>query len=72
MEINIGNNSIYKDAKIVADSTTIELGLMDSKEAKELAQTFLSAAYDLIASDQHEALDAITVAENILSGDEHE
>ena len=48
MEILIRKNTIYLDVKVKYGNTTIEIGLLDDKERKELAQILLGAASELL------------------------
>ena len=48
MEIVIHWNTKYQDISIHDGGTTIDLGLHDERERKELAQKFLTAAEELL------------------------
>ena len=48
MDITVYFNSKYKELKFLADNVSYESGLLDEKEAKELALKLLDAAYELL------------------------
>lgn len=48
MNIYIRDNGKYKDVQIEVNGTTIDLGLQDNKECKELAKTLFEAAQELL------------------------
>lgn len=49
MEIITRKNDRYLDVKMKHDGLTIEIGLLDEKEQKELALILLAAAIELLA-----------------------
>ena len=49
MDIIIRNNHPYKDVSIVAGGTTIDLGLLDAEEVKELVGALGVAIGELLS-----------------------
>ena len=47
MDILVRDNTPYKDVTISANGITIELGLFDKDETKNLIATLLEAVHDL-------------------------
>ena len=54
MEIIINWNAKYQDISIRYGGTTLDLGLHDERERKELAQIFLAAAEELLDGMEYE------------------
>ena len=55
MKIIINWNAKYQDISIQHGGTTIDLGLHDKRERKELAQIFLDAVEELLNGMEDEA-----------------
>lgn len=48
MEISVRKNEHYRDVVFKEGNTTLDLGLLDVEETRQLASSFLSAVYDLV------------------------
>ena len=56
IDINIRRTSIYMEAEITFGGTVFCSGLLDEKEATEMAKAFISAAEDLLPVTYGEAV----------------
>jgi hypothetical protein len=52
MEIKVRKNSTYFDVSIASGDASIDIGLLDSDEAMELAKKFIGVAEELLPSYQ--------------------
>lgn len=57
MLFKIHNNNQYKDVTISDSGTTIELGLLDADDRRELAIALLGAVSDLVYNDMNDSVD---------------